>query len=437
MSYLVLARKWRPQTFQDLVGQEHVARTLQNAITGDRVAHAFLFTGARGVGKTSAARILAKALNCLSGPSPEPCNHCTLCAEITDGRSVDVLEIDGASNNGVEQVRELREDIKYLPAIARFKIIIIDEVHMLSNSAFNALLKTLEEPPPHVKFIFATTEPHKVPVTILSRCQRFDFKRIPLSRILQRLRFIVDHEGISISDDALSHVARKGDGSMRDSLSTLDQVLAYCGTHVPDDAVTLLLGVVDRRLVIGMVDALIARDPSAALEKVREVDSFGYNLREFARDIIHHIRNVFLRKATGPELDPGDISDTERDAIGRHADGLPLTDLERMLAILLKAEAEMGQATFPRYHLELALVRMATLVPLLPVDRLLDMVRGERHPPLPTPPPPPGHHGRSQQYPPLPPLPPTRHPNSPPRRGIEIRVSSGNRSSTGSGNRNR
>jgi len=383
VSYLVLARKWRPQTFQDLVGQEHVARTLQNAIASDRVAHAFLFTGARGVGKTSAARIFAKALNCLDGPSAEPCNRCTVCTEITDGRSVDVLEIDGASNNGVEQVRELREDIKYLPAVARYKIIIIDEVHMLSTSAFNALLKTLEEPPPHVKFIFATTEPHKVPITILSRCQRFDFRRIPLARLVERLRSIVDHEGVTISDEALTTVARKGDGSMRDSLSTLDQVLAYCGTTVTDDDVVTLLGVVDRRLVIGLVDALIAHDPTAALKTVTAVDSYGYSQREFAREILHHLRNVFLRKAAGPDLEPGELSDTELESIARHAEALELSDVERMLAILLKAESDMGHATFPRYVLELAVVRMASLVPLLPAEQILEMLREEKGKPSP------------------------------------------------------
>lgn len=226
MSYLVLARKWRPQTFGDLIGQEHVCRTLQNAIESGRVAHAFLFTGARGVGKTSAARILAKALQCEKGPAAEPCNACPACLEITAGNSVDVFEIDGASNTGVEDIRELRENVKYLPSRCRFKIFIIDEVHMLSTSAFNALLKTLEEPPSHVKFIFATTEPHKVPITILSRCQRFDFKRIPLPKIVDRLRTIVAEEKVAVSEASLTAVARKGDGSMRDSLSTLDQVLA-------------------------------------------------------------------------------------------------------------------------------------------------------------------------------------------------------------------
>ncbi len=229
MSYLVLARKWRPQTFEDLVGQEHVSRTLGNAIASGRVHHAFLFTGARGVGKTSAARILAKALNCETGPTPTPCNLCPACLEISSGQGGDVFEIDGASNTGVDDVRELRENIRYLPSRSPYKIFIIDEVHMLSINAFNALLKTLEEPPAHAKFILATTEPHKIPITILSRCQRFDFRKISLPRVVGRLREIVDAEGIGISDAALGLVARRGEGSMRDALSTLDQVIAFCG----------------------------------------------------------------------------------------------------------------------------------------------------------------------------------------------------------------
>ena len=286
MSYLVLARKWRPQTFSDLIGQEHVSQTLKNAIEGGRVAHAFLFTGARGVGKTSSARILAKALNCDHGPAAEPCNACAACSEITAGNSVDVFEIDGASNTGVDDIRELRDNIKYLPSRSRYKIFIIDEVHMLSTNAFNALLKTLEEPPPHVKFIFATTEPHKVPITILSRCQRFDFKRIPLPMIISRLRFIVESERIAISDESLIVIGRKGDGSMRDSLSTLDQVLAFCGDTVADEDVVTLLGVVDRRLLQDTCDAVCARDTAAVLDIVKKVDAFGSNMRHFCHELI-------------------------------------------------------------------------------------------------------------------------------------------------------
>ncbi|GFO62463.1 DNA polymerase III subunit gamma/tau [Geomonas paludis] len=371
MSYLVLARKWRPQTFSDLVGQEHVSQTLKNAIDGGRVAHAFLFTGARGVGKTSSARILAKALNCESGLTVEPCNTCSTCLEITDGNSVDVFEIDGASNTGVDDIRELRDNIKYLPSRSRYKIFIIDEVHMLTTNAFNALLKTLEEPPPHVKFIFATTEPHKVPITILSRCQRFDFKRIALPRIVSRLRFIVDQEGVQVSDEALAVVARKGDGSMRDSLSTLDQVLAFCGNSVSDEDVAALLGVVDRRLIMEGCRSVLQADVKGALEIVAQVDSFGYSMRQFCQELIGQLRNISILKAVGEAGDLLELSDAEQGELKALGGQASVQDLQRHLAILLKAEAEMAHAGFPRLILEMALMKMATLAPAIPVQELL------------------------------------------------------------------
>ncbi|RNC72200.1 MAG: DNA polymerase III subunit gamma/tau [Desulfuromonadales bacterium] len=375
MSYLVLARKWRPQTFSDLTGQEHVSQTLQNAIDSGRIAHAFLFTGARGVGKTSSARILAKALTCEQGMSPEPCNVCPACTEITAGTAVDVLEIDGASNTGVDDIRELRENVKYLPSRLRYKIFIIDEVHMLSTNAFNALLKTLEEPPPHVKFIFATTEPHKVPITILSRCQRFDFRRIPLAKVVGRLRHIVDQEQIAISDAALTMVARKGDGSMRDSLSVLDQVLAFCGDQVRDEDVTSLLGVVDRRLLMEATAAIFARDTRASLGIAARVDEFGYNMRQFCGELIDHLRNLLILKAVGDARDLLDLSEAEMASLREQAEAAPLDDLQRHLAILLRTDAEMAQASFPRLMLEMALVRMATLAPVVPVDELLERLK--------------------------------------------------------------
>lgn len=375
MSYLVLARKWRPQTFGDLIGQEHVSQTLKNAIDGGRVAHAFLFTGARGVGKTSSARILAKALNCEQGPAPEPCNSCAACSEITAGNSVDVFEIDGASNTGVDDIRELRDNIKYLPSRSRFKIFIIDEVHMLSTNAFNALLKTLEEPPSHVKFIFATTEPHKVPITILSRCQRFDFKRIPLPMIISRLRYIVESEGIAISDEALAIISRKGDGSMRDSLSTLDQVLAFCGENVADEDVVTLLGVVDRRLLQECCDAVFARDTGAVLEIVKKVDAFGSNMRHFCQELINWFRNLLLIHAAGDAADLSELSETERDELQGQAKKAPLADVQRHLTLLVKAEAEIAHSPFPRLIMEMALVKMATLVPVVPVDELLGRLK--------------------------------------------------------------
>lgn len=375
MSYLVLARKWRPQTFSDLIGQEHVSRTLQNAIDTGRVAHAFLFTGARGVGKTSSARILAKALNCEQGLTTEPCNTCPSCKEITDGNSVDVFEIDGASNTGVDDIRELRDNVKYLPSRSRYKIFIIDEVHMLTNNAFNALLKTLEEPPSHVKFIFATTEPHKVPITILSRCQRFDFKRIPLQKIVDRLRYIVDQEQVSVSDKALAVVARKGDGSMRDSLSTLDQVLAFCGQTVTDEDVAGLLGVIDRRLLLEASQSIFSKDSRAALEIVKRVDSFGYNMRQFCQELIDHFRNITILRAVVDAADILDLSEGEIAELRTQSSATTPADLQRHLSILLKAEGEMAHSTFSRLVLEMALLKMASLSPLIPINELLDRLK--------------------------------------------------------------
>ncbi|HEY6837537.1 MAG TPA: DNA polymerase III subunit gamma/tau [Geobacteraceae bacterium] len=375
MSYLVLARKWRPQTFRDLIGQEHVSQTLKNAIDSGRVAHAFLFTGARGVGKTSSARILAKALNCEHGPSPEPCNECPACVEITNGNAVDVFEIDGASNTSVDDVRELRENIKYLPSRCRFKIFIIDEVHMLSTSAFNALLKTLEEPPPHVKFIFATTEPHKVPITILSRCQRFDFRRIPLVTIVERLRHIVGEEGIAISDAALAMIARKGDGSMRDSLSTLDQVLAFCGEEVSDDAVIGLLGVIDRRLLLETSRAVFDKDCRGVLDIVKRVDAFGYNMRYFCQELLDHFRTLTLLRAVGEDADLPDLAAAEVTELQELSRDIDLSALQRHLTILLRAEGELSQTSFPRLVLEMALVKMATLAPVVPVLEILERLK--------------------------------------------------------------
>ena len=375
MSYLVLARKWRPQTFRDLIGQEHVSQTLKNAIDSGRVAHAFLFTGGRGMGKTSAARILAKALNCEHGPAAEPCNACSVCEEITAGTSVDVFEIDGASNTGVDDIRELRDTVKYLPSRSRYKIFIIDEVHMLSTSAFNALLKTLEEPPPHVKFIFATTEVHKVPITILSRCQRFDFKRIPQQLVVARLRHILDQEQVTVSDAALAMIARKGDGSMRDALSTLDQVLAFCGERVSDEEVVALLGVVDRRLLVSAAAAVFSGDCAAALDLVARVDAFGCNMRSFCQELIDQFRSMAIMKALGGAADLTELSEPERVELGGLIASVTLADLQRHLAILLKAEGEMAHATFARLILEMALLKMATLTPVVPVNEILERLK--------------------------------------------------------------
>jgi len=373
--YEVLARKYRPQTFSELTGQDHVSRTLQNAIDSGRIAHAFLFTGARGVGKTSMARILAKTLNCERGVSHEPCNVCPTCVEITRGTSTDVFEIDGASNTGVDDIRELRDNVKYLPSHSRFKIFIIDEVHMLSTNAFNALLKTLEEPPDHVKFIFATTEPHKLPVTILSRCQRFDFKRVPLAKIVAYLRQIADREQISVSDSALALIARKGDGSMRDSLTAFDQVLACCGSSITDEDAVTLIGAVDRRLLADASAAIFGRDTQAVLACVKQVDEVGYNLRQFCQELIELLRHLLVVRSVKKPEEILDLSQSELDELRRQAEDLSIQDIQRRLTLLLKADAEMALASFPRLVLELALLKAATMEPVIPIHELLEKLK--------------------------------------------------------------
>ncbi len=374
MSYLVLARKYRPQSFEELVGQEHVSQTLVNAINSGRVHHAFLFTGARGVGKTSAARIFAKALNCEQGLSPQPCQQCPSCLEITAGQGLDVFEIDGASNTGVDDIRELRENIRYLPSHSRFKIFIIDEVHMLSINAFNALLKTLEEPPDHAKFIFATTEPHKIPITILSRCQRFDFRKISLLAIVEHLRKMVDAEQVEISDRSLALVARRGEGSMRDALSTLDQVLAFCGNQVADEEVQGLLGMVDRRLLLDMVEGIIECDSRRVLDGVRRVDDLGHSFRQFCQELVESFRTLVLIKVVE---EPGDLLEETVDELARLqqlADRCGVEDLQRVLTLLVKTEAELSGSSFPRLALEMTLVRLTHLPPGKEIGALLRKV---------------------------------------------------------------
>lgn len=361
MSYLVLARKWRPQLFDDLVGQEHVSQTLKNAITADRVHHAFLFTGARGVGKTSAARIFAKALNCQDGPTTEPCGVCPPCVEITSGQGIDVLEIDGASNTGVDDIRELRDNIRYLPSRSRYKIFIIDEVHMLSINAFNALLKTLEEPPEHAKFIFATTEPHKIPVTILSRCQRFDFKKISSQAVYKRLRYIADQEKIAISENSLALIARSGGGSMRDSLSTFDQVIAFSGEQIADDEVQGLLGLISRRLLIDTLEAVLERDVRQVLALIQRVDHHGYSFRQFCRQLVEITRELVILKVVEQ---PGELIDLSADEIQEMRSLIAtvvLDDLQRVLDILIRTEADLASSHFPRATMEMVLVRLASL----------------------------------------------------------------------------
>ena len=303
MSYRVFARKYRPQTFDEVIGQDHITRTLQNGVSANRLAQAYLFVGPRGIGKTSTARILAKALNCVNGPTTTPCGVCDACKEIADGRSLDVIEIDGASNNGVENIRDLRDNAAYAPARGPYKIYLIDEVHMLSTGAFNALLKTLEEPPPHVKFIFATTEAQKLPATITSRCQRFDLRRIPPELIAKHLAFIAESEKISLDPDAAEAIARGAEGGLRDAESMLDQMVAFCGEKIHVRDVMDVFGFTSKETVVGLAKNLFARNAAGALGIVAEQSDAGKDLSRLTSDLIAHLRDLLVSAATGKSAD--------------------------------------------------------------------------------------------------------------------------------------
>jgi DNA polymerase-3 subunit gamma/tau len=405
VSYLVLARKYRPQSFEDLVGQSHVAKTLANAIAQGRVAHAFLFTGVRGVGKTTSARLLAKCLNCLGadgkaqGPTATPCQVCSACVEIAKGVDMDVQEIDAASYNGVDEVRRLQEGMGFRPARDRTKIYIVDEVHMLSNAAWNAFLKTLEEPPPHVKFIFATTEVHKVPVTILSRCQRYDFKLIPTQVVHERLADVLGKEGIASEPGALSVLAREAAGSMRDAMSLLDQVLAYGDATLTRETVTRVLGVASREVHHELARALVGGDGARALDVVDRVSNQGFDLVHFARDFLHHLRDLVVAKVNeGVEGDDWkrllDLADEERADVVALAQTTSQDDLVRLYQGFSRSFDEIGRSGHPRATLEVTLVKLSRRAALLPLDELLSRL-GELEKRLANGSPPPGPQGPS------------------------------------------
>jgi DNA polymerase-3 subunit gamma/tau len=388
VSYLVLARKYRPQTFEDLVGQDHVARTLANAIATGRIAHAFLFTGVRGVGKTTSARLLAKCLECVgpdaraAGPTATPCNVCAPCTEITAGQDMDVQEIDGASYNGVDEVRRLQEGMTFRPARDRFKIYIVDEVHMLSTAAWNAFLKTLEEPPPHVKFVFATTEVHKVPVTILSRCQRYDFKLIATQAIARRLEQVLGQENIQADGPAVQVLAREAAGSMRDAMSLVDQVIAFSGSKLTGDDVARVLGVADRKILHELASSLVTGNPTACLDVVDRLAQQGFDLAQVTKDILRHLRNLVVAKVCANSSGPPstrlrellDLADEEvRDVVDLAARA-EADDLSRVFQGFSRAFDDIARSGQPRMVLEMALVRLARRPPLLPLDELLQRV---------------------------------------------------------------
>ncbi len=371
MAYEVLARKWRPQQFDDVVGQQHVTRTLCNAITAKRIAHAYLFVGPRGIGKTSIARIFAKALNCAKGPTPTPCGVCDSCREITDGSSLDVLEFDAASNTQVDKVREIIIDrVSYSPARGPFKVYIVDEVHMLSTSSFNALLKTLEEPPAHVKFIFATTEAQKVPTTIVSRCQRFDLRRIPLRDILGHLAKIAKAEGIEASDDALLAIARGAEGGLRDAESALDQLISFRGKTIGEDDVLSVFGLVSRKRLEDLADAVLRGDMAALIAAVGELDANGKNLGRVLVEMIEHLRNVLIARSAGG-TGALDVSEAQAEALAGQASRTDEARLLRMIEILMESEGRVRHSLSPRTLLETTLLRCARAATMVSVEVLI------------------------------------------------------------------
>jgi len=379
MSYQVLARKWRPQRFDDVVGQQAVTRTLRNALTSGRIAQAFVFAGSRGCGKTTTARILAKALNCIKGPTPDPCGECDACVEIAQGRDIDVLEIDAASHTGIDNIREVViAGLAIAPVRDRYKVFIIDEVHQLSSPSFNALLKSIEEPPAHVVFMMATTELHKIPDTILSRSQVFEFRSISAKAITEQLRRIADAETIAVPDAALALIARAAEGSMRDAQSAFDQVIAFAGTTIGVDDVSAVLGLIGRDLLFDLVEAVLDEDgPRAFALADRAVES-GHDLRLVCRELAGVVRDLMIVSVDPARAGEGEIAEGERARVGELAKRFSREDLMRAFDVLAKAEQDIRNASQPRYHLEMALLRWMHLRKLVPLTELMEQMGGPR-----------------------------------------------------------
>ena len=376
MSYLVLARKWRPQTFEQVVGQQPVVRTLQNAIERNRIPHAMIFSGVRGVGKTTLARLVAKALNCQEGPTKVPCNTCEHCVEITTGNAIDIHEIDGASNRGIQEIRELKENIRFFPTKSRYKIVIIDEVHMLTTEAFNALLKTLEEPPEHVFFMFATTELHKIPITILSRCQRYELQKVTSSDLFGFFRNIAGEEKVKISDWALNVIVREAGGSVRDGLSLLDQIFSFSGDEISDEDVILVLGLVDSQVVSSMAGAVLSGDLANCLKMLDDVTSYGVNLKRLSNDLLYYFRALLICRISAEPEKLLDIPDQEFDELRKTAARYSIETLQLYFNLLLKGAEEMQYSSHPRLSLEMTLIRAAEAGNLVPVTQLLEKLEG-------------------------------------------------------------
>jgi DNA polymerase-3 subunit gamma/tau len=371
MSYVIFARKYRPMAFESMIGQKHIVQTLMSAIKNDRVAQAYIFSGMRGVGKTTTARILAKALNCQQGPTPNPCNKCEFCREINEDRSVDVLEIDGASNRGIDEVRSLREGVKYKPIHSRNKVIIIDEVHMLTREAFNALLKTLEEPPPHTIFIFATTEFHKVPATITSRCQHFEFKKISQKDIINHLLDITKQENITISSYGLNMIAESADGSLRDAQSLLDQAVSYSGENISDEDLKEILGSISRDILFDFSSAVLDEQPDRIFPLLEGVIEKGYDLRFFYKELIKHFRNLLLVKSVKNPEELLALSEEDIKALSQETEKSSADDFLRYLVAFQQGEQGLRYSSYPRIYLEAFLVKLCHFKKIVPLENII------------------------------------------------------------------
>lgn len=373
MAYFVTARKWRPQKFEEVVGQEHITKTLKNAIKNNRVANAFIFSGPRGVGKTTTARILAKALNCLNPKDGEPCNECDLCVKFLKSQTLDIIEIDGASNRRIEEIRKLRESVKYAPTVGKYKVYIIDEVHMLTTESFNALLKTLEEPPEHTVFIFATTDIHKVPLTILSRCQRFDFRRIELQAIKKQLEKIADAENIEIDDQSLTIIAKKADGALRDAQSLFDQVVSYCGNKIEVKDITLMLNLIDEEIYFALSDAILEKNFSAAFDISQKLYENGWDFIDFTNGILEHFRNIMTLKIRG-NTDLIETSENYKQRYLKYKDLFSEGDLLRILTYLSKLQSEIKIIQNQKLKIEIALTQIIGLEKSSTISELLEKI---------------------------------------------------------------
>ena len=371
MTYLIYARKYRPKTFDEMIGQKAVVQTLKNAIKNNRVAHAYIFSGMRGIGKTTAARILAKALNCQKGPATTPCNRCVSCISVDEDRSIDVLEIDGASNRGIDEVRSLREGVKYRPIHSRNKVIIIDEVHMLTVPAFNALLKTLEEPPPNTVFIFATTEFHKVPATIVSRCQHFEFKKISQKDITNHLLEITKKENVTISSYGLNLIAEAADGSLRDAQSLLDQAVAFCGENINDEDLREILGTINREILFEFSSIILESKSEKVFPRVEKLIESGYDLRYFYKELINHFRNLLLVQSIDNPQDLIPYNEEEIATLKKEAEKASSEDILRFLTVLQQSEQGLRFSSHPRIYLETLLVKLCHFKKMIPIETIL------------------------------------------------------------------